>query len=150
MTPMDEPLKSMRRQVWASAATVAGLACIAGIWALQCPVLPASPSLALSASAVPMAHHPGGKMAATWEVTLWQPLSDVPVEAAHATPLTLKLFSIMAQDGTLTAAIDPGDGSPLVYAHSGDTIKGVTVTSVDAKGVSLTVAGAAQRLDLVP
>jgi hypothetical protein len=150
MTLMDEPLKAMRRQVWAAAATVLGLACIAGLWAFQRPTLSALPAVSLSDTALPTTHQAGKRLATTWDITLWQPLSDVPVEVAHAAPLAFKLFSIMTQDGVLTAAIDPGDGSPLVYAHSGDTIKGATITSVDAKGVSITVAGGVQRLDLAP
>lgn len=87
---------------------------------------------------------------AAWHVTLWRPLSDAPPPAPIAAPLTLKLFSILRRADGLTAAIDPGNGGPLVYAKTGQRIGEHLIATIDAQGIEIETNGRRQRLELNP
>jgi len=86
---------------------------------------------------------------AVWDIRLWQPFTDVPIQAEVAPP-PLKLYSILKRGGNFIAALSAGDDAPMVYASSGDVVQGVTIRAIDATGVDLRSARGDQRLDLRP
>jgi hypothetical protein len=150
MMPTSDPHLDQVRQLWASALAAIGALVVATAWATTAPSLPAP------ASPKPDGAGAGEKAgdpllsSKTWTITLWQPLADAPVVVAATSPLAIKLFSILTQGDGLTAAIDPGDGGPLVYVHPGDTVRGASIVSIDAHGVNVRYGGIAHRLELIP
>jgi hypothetical protein len=153
MPPTDQEQnqqkQDMRRRVIGSALGAAALVVVATTWAALPAPLPAVPASLTDEAARPAAAK-RALTAAAWTVSLWQPLTDAPPAVVRSAAVTIKLFSILTQDGAFTAAIDPDDGGPLVYAHVGDTVKGVTIAAIDAVGISIQAAGATHRLELAP
>jgi hypothetical protein len=150
MTPLPDPRQDQRRQVLAAILVAVSLVLVVGAWAFRSP--PAPPMSAVTYHAGDQSAQKSGAplIPAAWNVTLWQPLTDAPAVTAPSAPFTLSVFSILSQGKDLTAAIDPGDGTGLVYVHVGDTVKGATITAVETTSVTVSSAGAEHRLKLAP
>ena len=149
MTPPANPRMQQLRQLAAAIVVTGGLVLVAGVWASRSAALPVE-TRAPNDGRPPVLQATTPLAPASWSIALWQPLTDVPVQAATSTPFTLSVFSILAQGGTLTAAIDPGDGSGLVYVRTGDTVKGATITAVESSSVTVSSAGTVHQLRLTP
>lgn len=150
MTPLPDPRHNQRRQLLAALLVAGSMVLVVGAWAFRSTAAPPMPMVTLK-TGDQSAQHAGAPLSpAAWNVTLWQPLTDTPAVAAPTTPFTLSVFSILSQGKDLTAAIDPGDGTGLVYVHVGDTVKGATVTAVENTSVSLSSAGTIHQLKLAP
>jgi hypothetical protein len=149
MTPIGDSERTLRRQALSSLGIAVLAVIAAGIWALSPPPvrpvkIPAPPATAPGATAA--AAHDAG----IWQVSLWRPLSDAPPPPPKATPLTIKVFSILRQADGITAAIDPGAGAPLIYAKVGQQVGEHTVTTIDERGIEVETAGRRQRVELRP
>jgi hypothetical protein len=150
MTPPPDPRLDQRRQVLAAFLVAGSLVLVVGAWAVQPQVVPPM-SAVTHQTGDQSAQHAGAPLApAAWNVTLLQPLTDAPAVAAPSAPFTLSVFSILAQGKDLTAAIDPGDGTGLVYVHVGDTVKGATIVAVETTSVTVNSAGTNHQLKLAP
>lgn len=150
MTQSVDPRQELVAQLSLSVVIALALVAVAATWAVI--GFRTRPTTALITTP------PGGAAAPpappldprAWNVALWRPLSDAPAAVAVAAPLQLKLFSILKQGDDYTAAIDVGEGADLHYVRAGAKVKGVTVTAVDASGISVLSGSSTLRLELAP
>ena len=117
---------------------------VAGIWAWWIPLPVVAPPMTAAPAMVVASIR--AIEATAWTVRLWQPFTDAPVVVATTT-VPLKIFSILRRDGVFIAALDGGDGG-MMFAKAGDVVHGVTIRSVDAKGIDVQTANGESRVEL--
>ena len=141
--PSQVARRAKRRLVAALVGVSVGVSA-AGMWAWWIPL----PVIAAPMTAPPaVVAAPLRTMESTaWTVRLWQPFTDAPVAVA-ANVVPLKLFSILRRDGAYIAALDSGEGG-MTFAKPGDVVHGVTIRSVDAKGIEVHTADGDSRVEL--
>lgn len=146
MTSATDPHSRFQRQVVLQVGSCWALALLAAAWAWRVP-LPPPPAVPAAGPARTAATATATLDPALWGISLWRPFANEATPVAAATAQTLRLLSVMQQDGGLTAAISAGDAG-LVFLKAGESGNGLSVVRVEANAVVLRVNGREQRLEL--
>ncbi len=130
---------------------VAGVVCAGSLWWALRPVEPRPVIL----PAMPLPSGAGASLLpitpALWSRTLWQPLVEPPPPTVQPTPQRLRLLAIITDDDHRTyALIDPQDEWGPLRLGVGEEARGIALTTVHERAVSVTDHGRIIRLELDP
>jgi type II secretory pathway component PulM len=143
----DDP-RVLRMLITAGSVLAVAITSLSLWWALR-PVAPGRIVLAQAAAPAVTGTTVATVTPALWTKTLWQPLVEPPAPAVQQLPQRLRLLAIITDDDRRTyALIDPQDDWGPMRLGVGESDRGVTVTAIHERAISVTERGKALRLEL--